>query len=313
MTVNADNILKEVLLASIKEQKAKRRWGIFFKLVFLSMILIGLWLLFFQDRFLGLSKVKANNNAYVALININGMISAGSVSSADNIIEGIQTAIKDKNVKGIILRINSPGGTPVQASEIYREIVRQESLHPNINIYATCTDMCTSAAYYIASGTKAIYTDPASIVGSIGVLLDGFGFTDSLNKLGIQRRLITAGKHKGFLDPFSPVNNNDQAIAQHMLDQVHQQFIHAVIQGRGQRLKIMPDTFSGLAWTGQEALSQGLIDGFGSVDEIARNLLKTDNIQDFTVKPSPLDLFAEHMGEAFVVNIQTFLNHLHIV
>ncbi len=302
MAMNSDEILRDVLLAAVKEQRAKRRWGIFFKLIILLFLSIII--------FSGYSKSNNMLNTdkkFTAIVDVNGIIGASKEASADNIVTGIDAAFKASGTKGIILQIDSPGGTPVQASEVYDEIMRQRSLHPNIKIYAVCTDMCASAAYYMASGTDAIYANPSSLVGSIGVLMDGFGFTGALQKLGIERRLLTSGDHKGFLDPFSPMSPEDAKIAQTMLDSVHKQFIEDVVKGRGSRLKINQDTFSGLAWTGQQALGQGLIDGFGSSAQVARNVIKAGHIQDFTVKPNPFDVFADRIGASFAGHIGTMM------
>ena len=196
-SINANDILKDVLLSAIKEQRAKRRWGIFFKLLFMLCFFLVLGILFsFTNK-----SIKPPGSSYAALIDINGIISSQSQANADDIVTGIDQAYKDPNIKGILIRIDSPGGSPVQASEIYNDIMRQRSLRPKIKVYAVCTDICTSAAYYIASASDAIYANPSSLVGSIGVLIDSFGFVDALHKLGIERRLLTAGNHKGFLDP----------------------------------------------------------------------------------------------------------------
>jgi protease-4 len=299
MSVNSDEILKDVLLAAIKEQRAKRRWGIFFKLLFF-IIVFGIFAAIFSQN---AKSIKSAGSSYTALIDVKGVISDDTLSNADNVVEGLENAFKDPNVKGIILRINSPGGSPVQASEIYNEVMRQRTLHPKIKVYAVCTDVCASAAYYIASSANAIYANPSSLVGSIGVLIDGFGFVDTLNKLGVGRRLITSGDHKGFLDPFSPLKPEDLKIAQEMIDSVHAQFIQDVMKGRGARLKVNDDTFSGLAWTGMQAFPQGLIDGYGSAAEVARNVVKTENIEDFTVKPNPIDLFAQRLGASFAQHL----------
>lgn len=305
--VNAESILKEVLLSAIKEQRAKRRWGIFFKLLFVSLTLFMIWGLFFSN-----SKVMRSSDNYAALVDINGIISSESQSSADNIVAGLEGAFKDPSTKGVILRINSPGGSPVQASEVYNEIIRERQLHPAIKIYAVCTDICTSAAYYIASAANEIYANPSTLVGSVGVLLDSFGFVGSLQKLGVERRLLTSGVHKGFMDPFSPLSTGDVKFVQTMLDSIHSVFIRDVVKGRGARLRINNDTFSGLAWTGVQALPQGFIDGFASPGEVARNILKTDNIEDFTVKPNPIDLVVQKIGASFAVHFAAILKSINV-
>lgn len=298
MAMNSDEVLRDVLLAAVKEQRAKRRWGIFFKLIILIFLLIIISASFSKN-----DRLLTTDKNFTAMVDVDGIIGPSRQANADNIVTGIDDAFKASGTKGIILRIDSPGGTPVQASEVYNDIMRQRALHPQIKIYAVCTDICASAAYYMASATDAVYANPSSLVGSIGVLMDGFGFTDTLQKLGIQRRLLTSGDHKGFLDPFSPMKPGDEKIAQTMLDSVHDQFINDVKKGRGDRLKINQDTFSGLAWTGQQALGQGLIDGFGSPGDVARNVIKAKHIEDFTVKPNPFDLFADHIGASFASHI----------
>jgi protease-4 len=297
MPTNSDEILHELVFATLKEQRARRRWSIFFKSLFFISLFLIIYLIWSPNDD-GLP-TPGKSSAHTALVDVNGVIDSDSQADADDVVTGLDEAFKDPNTKGIILKIDSPGGSPVQASYVYNEIMRQRSLHPNTKIYAVCTDICTSAAYYMASATDEIYANPSSLVGSIGVLIDGFGFVGSMEKLGIERRLFISGEHKGFLDPFSPLNTNDQKFAQTMLDQVHQQFIDDVMKGRGDRLKVNQTTFSGLAWTGQQALSAGVIDGYGSPGQVARDVIKADNIVDFTVKPSVFDQFAQKMGASF--------------
>ncbi|OGT15117.1 MAG: hypothetical protein A3G71_06875 [Gammaproteobacteria bacterium RIFCSPLOWO2_12_FULL_38_14] len=262
--------LQKLLFETLKEQRRKRRWNIFFKLIFFSLAAFIIFSTNSTDFIL--------TKPHTAVIAIHGIIASGNQASADNVIAALEKAFDEKNTQGIILDINSPGGSAVQASYIYNEIVRQRALHKNIPLYATCQDACASAAYYIASGAQAIYANPASLVGSIGSLIDGFGFTGTMDKLGVQRRLITSGMNKGFLDPFSPLSKEDEAYAKHMLDEVHSLFIHDVKQGRGNRLKITDETFSGRVWTGISGKALGLIDGFGSVETVTRDILKSKNI-----------------------------------
>ena len=239
--------LEKLLFSALKEQRRKRRWGIFFKFLFFIAILCFLIVLWPTTANLPTaSKAKA----HIGLIDIRGIIDASTSADADNVIEGLQNAFEDKNTRSVILRINSPGGSPVQAAQIYNQIRYLRHKYPAIKLYAVCDDLCASAAYYIASASDDIYANPASLVGSIGVLMDGFGFVDTLKKVGVTRRLLTAGEHKGFLDPFSPEKADEKLIAERMLANVHQQFIDAVKQGRGNRLKDNPELFSGLAWTG---------------------------------------------------------------
>lgn len=286
--------LEKLLFDNLKEQRRKRRWNIFFKLLFfiaLVCLLITLW----PPTTSLLTKTKA----HIGLVEIKGVIDDSSSASADNVIEGLQNAFEDKNTQAVILKINSPGGSPVQASQIYQEIRYLRTKHPAIKLYSVCDDLCASAAYYIASASDDIYANPASLVGSIGVLMDGFGFVDTLKKIGVERRLLTAGEHKGFLDPFSPQKPDEKKIAEHMLAMVDQQFINAVKQGRGSRLKSSSELFSGLAWTGQDALPLGLIDGFGDLRSLSHKL-RNKNIIDYTVKSDLLQQLSDRMGASFV-------------
>jgi protease-4 len=296
--------LEKLLFNTLKEQRAKRRWGIFFKLLFLALLisfLIVLWLS--PSNLPNANKAKP----HIGLIDIRGIISDSAPADADNVIESLKNAFEDKNTQAVILRINSPGGSPVQASQIYQEIRYLRTQHPSIKLYAVCGDLCASAAYYIASASDDIYADPASLVGSIGVRMDSFGFVDTLKKLGVERRLITAGDHKGFLDPFSPEKPDEKQIAEQMIQGVHQQFINAVKQGRGDRLKENAELFSGLAWNGQDALSLGLIDGFGDLTSVSRDRIKNKNIVDYTVKPGLLEQLSDRMGASFAEKISANL------
>jgi protease-4 len=288
-------VLEKLLLETLNEQKRKRRWGIFFKLIYLFIIIIFFCLLFNYNKL----SSSALGKPHTALVNIKGEIFSGANASADNIVTGLTKAFKDSNTRGVILRINSPGGSPVQASYVFNEIMRLKAKYPKIKVYAVCSDVCASAAYYIASAADNIYADPASLVGSIGVLMDGFGFVDTLQKLGVERRLITAGSEKGFLDPFSPMSPQDHSYAQTMLNTVHQQFIAAVKRGRGSRLKNSPELFSGLAWTGEQALQLGLIDGYGSAGYVAREIIKNTNVVDYTKKSGLFSNLGKQMGTAF--------------
>lgn len=298
--------LEKVLLASVKEQRRHRRWGIFFKLAFFTYFFAVLWLIWPREV---LTTVKGKS--HVSLVEVRGVIDDSAPANADDVIDGLQQAFKDKDTDAVVLRINSPGGSPVQAATIYNEIRYLKERHKKTKIYAVCSDLCTSAAYYIASATDAIYASPSSLVGSIGVLMDGFGFVDTMQKVGVQRRLMTSGSHKGFLDPFSPLKPEDQKFAQAMLDDVHQQFIDNVKQGRGSRLKITPDIFSGLAWTGKQALPLGLIDGYGDLYTVSRDVIDNKNIMDYTVKPGLLQQLTERLGASFSKEIgsELGLNH----
>jgi len=293
------SVLEKVALAAIQEQRAARRWGLFFKM----MLLICLFaLLFIGMGWFG--KRDTLPGSHTALIDINGVIASGTPNSADKIMSGLQAAFKDSNTKGIVVRINSPGGSPVQAGYIYDEIKRLRAKHPEIPLYAVVEDICASGGYYIAAAADRIYVDKASIIGSIGVLMDGFGFTGTMQKLGVERRLLAAGENKGFLDPFSPIQDKQKAHAETMLDDIHQQFIAMVKQGRGMRLKETPDMFSGLLWVGQKSIDLGLADALGGLDYVAREVIKAEDIVDYTMQENIAERFARRFGaataEAFV-------------
>jgi protease-4 len=285
--------LEKLAMAAVKEQRRARHWGIFFK----SLTFIYLFLLLFLalDWIGGEAGVTGG---HTALIDIQGVIASDSATNADAVISSLQSAFENEQTKGIILRINSPGGSPVQAGLINDEIVRQRKLHPEVPVYAVVEDICASGGYYIAVAADKIYVDKGSIVGSIGVLMDGFGFTGTMDKLGVERRLITAGDNKAILDPFSPVNPEHRAFAQNLLEQVHRQFITVVREGRGERLKETPEMFSGLFWTGETSIELGLADALGSSDYVAREVIKQENIVDFTTHEGFADRFAKRFGAA---------------
>jgi protease IV len=287
-------MLEKLAFSSVNEQRRTRRWGIFFKsLTFLYLfILLFIGLGWFSDNGVSMS------DKHTAIVELRGEISANSVSSSANINEGLKNAFKDKNTQGVILRINSPGGSPVQAGYINDEIQRLRAKYPDIPLYAVIEDICASGGYYVAVAADKIYVDKASIVGSIGVLMNGFGFTGTMEKLGIERRLLTAGENKGFLDAFSPPNPQQQQYAQGMLNDIHQQFIRVVQKGRGKRLKDKPEIFSGIVWTGQKSIDLGLTDALGSADYVAREIIKAESIVDFTTKESFVERFAKRLGSA---------------
>ena len=288
----ANELAREFLI----EQRRGRRWGIFFKLL-LALYLFGL--LFFyigQDLEMGgFSKGK-----HSALIDINGMIAANREARADFVVTGLRSAFEDENTEGVILRINSPGGSAVQAGYINDEINRLREKHPDIPVYAVIGDICASGGYYIAAAADEIYANKASLVGSIGVVMAGFGFADALDKLGVERRLLHAGENKGFMDPFQPLKDTDQAHAQTLLDEIHGQFIEIVKQGRGDRLTGADETlFSGLIWSGRESVELGLVDGLASASQVARDIIGAADIVDFTRREDYLGRFARNMGLAF--------------
>lgn len=283
--------LEKIALAGLQEQKVSRRWSVLFKsltfiyLFFLLLMLLG-WV----------GQNKSASLAHTALIDIAGVIEAGGQVNADAVISSLKDAYDHKGTKGIILRINSPGGSPVQAGIINDEIHRQRKLHPDIPVYAVVEDICASGGYYIAVAADKIFVDKASIVGSIGVLMDGYGFTEVMKKVGVERRLLTAGENKGMLDPFSPVDPKQKAFVQALLDQVHRQFITVVREGRGNRLKETEEIFSGLFWNGEESIKLGLADAEGSADYVAREVIKESEIVDFTYQETVVDRFAKKLG-----------------
>ena len=292
--------IEKLAFSAIKEQRRARHWGIFFK----SLTFIYLFvLLFYAMDWIG--EGTSASVEHTALIDIQGVIGSDDSVNADSVISSIKDAYDNKRTKGIILRINSPGGSPVQAGLINDEIKRQRKLHPNIPVYAVVEDICASGGYYIAAAADKIYVDKASIVGSIGVLMDGFGFTGTMQKLGVERRLMTAGENKAILDPFSAVNPKHQQYAQKMLDQIHQQFIKVVRDGRGKRLKETPETFSGLFWTGEDSIAMGLADAYGSSDYVAREVIKQENIVDFTMREGLADRFAKKFGASLANTISS--------
>jgi len=287
-------VLERLVRSVLDEQRRTRNWGIFFKI--LGFIYL------FALLFLGLGWIggteKALTGRHTALVDLNGVIAHDSPASAERINTGLQDAFKDRNTAGVIVRVNSPGGSPVQAGQINNEMRRLRGLHPQIPLYVVVEDICASGGYYVAVAADRIYVDPASLVGSIGVLMNGFGFTGTMEKLGVERRLITAGENKGFLDPFSPLNIQQKAYAEKMLTEIHRQFIDVVKQGRGDRLKPAPELFSGLVWTGQKSIELGLADALGSVDYVAREVIKAEQVIDFTPKENLAERFARRFGGA---------------
>lgn len=284
------DVINRLVFAGINEQRRTRRWSIFFKsLLFLYLFIILL-------MYLPENIEESISGRHTALVDLQGVIADDAEASADNIIGGLRAAFKDKNTAGVILRINSPGGSPVQSGYINDEIKRLRANHPKIPLYAVVTDMCASGGYYVAVAADKIYADKASLIGSIGVLMDGFGFVGTLDKLGVERRLITAGEHKGFLDPFSPTDPVAVQHMQNLLTVVHQQFIDTVKKGRGTRLKESPELFSGLVWTGEQGIKLGLIDALGSSGYVAREVIGAPNVVDYTPRENYLDRLTGRFG-----------------
>lgn len=293
------DLINRLAFASLKEQRAARRWGIFFKLlmfVYLALILY----LYTPDL-----KMEAETGAkHTALVELKGVIADDKEASADNIVTGLRDAFKNKNSAGVILRINSPGGSPVQAGYINDEIKRLRKEYPDKQLYAVITDICASGGYYVASAADRIYADKASLVGSIGVRMGGFGFVEAMDKLGVERRLLTAGEHKGFLDPFQPVNPEDIQQVQSMLDDIHQQFIDVVKSGRGERLNTdAPNLFSGYVWTGEQSLDLGLVDELASASYVAREVIGAKTIVDYTPSEEWFERFSKKLGTSIGLGI----------
>jgi protease-4 len=280
-------LLEKVAFAALREQRAKRRWGIFFKLAGLSYLIAVLVMVVDWGGSEQLADAR-----HTAVIHLHGTIEAQGEASAQNINNALEEAFADKRTAGVILRVNSPGGSPVQAGIVHDEIRRLRTKHPQIPLYAVVEDVCASGGYYIAAAADKIFVDKASIVGSIGVLMDAFGFTGTMEKLGIERRLLTAGDNKGFLDPFSPQDAKQKAHAQVLLREIHEQFIDVVRRGRGDRLKDTPELFSGLMWTGSQSVGLGLADGLGTVGSVARDVIKADRIVEFTIRENIAERFA---------------------
>ena len=291
--------LEKLAFQAIKEQRRNRFWSIFFK----TLTLIYLFLiLFYMLNWIGGNSGHSSED-HTALIDIQGEIGSHDEVNADSVIASLHDAYENKHTKGVILRINSPGGSPVQAGIINDEIKRQRKLHPDIPVYAVVEDVCASGGYYIAVAADKIYVDKASIIGSIGVLMDGFGFTGAMEKFGVERRLMTAGENKAMLDPFSPVNPKHKVLAQAMLNEVHQQFIKVVRDGRGSRLKETPETFSGLFWSGEAGIKMGLADELGSYEYVAREVIKQENIVDFTATEGLADRVARKFGASMTQSL----------
>ena len=285
-------VLENLVMSTIREQRAARRWRLFGRMSWLLVLLALGWMMFGRDV-----ATTSVSGPHTAVVDIKGEIATGAEASAEFVVAAMRSAFEDSGSRAVVLLINSPGGSPVQAGIIYDEIQRLKAKHSK-PVYAVVEETCASAAYYIAAAADDIFVDKASIVGSIGVLMDGFGFTGTMEKLGVERRLLTAGENKGFLDPFSPQTEAQRLHAQSMLDQIHQQFINAVKNGRGERLKIDSDTFSGLFWTGQQAVEMGLADKLGNLDYVAREIVKVEEVIDYTRRDNVAERLAKKFGAA---------------
>ena len=287
----------------LREQRTARRWGVFFKLL-LALYLFSFLLIYVAGE-LDMKGTDLPGGRHTALVDVEGVIASDSEASADNIVAGLRDAFEDGKTAGVIVRINSPGGSPVQAGYINDEILRLRKKYPDIPLYAVISDMCASGGYYIASAADRIYADKASIVGSIGVIVAGFGFVEALQKLGIERRVLHAGENKSLMDPFTPLREEEVKHMDGLLQNVYGQFVEVVKKGRGNRLKDDPALFSGLIWTGEQSLQMGLVDGLGSAGYVAREIIGAEDIVDFTHRESYLDRFARRIGSAAAQRLQS--------
>ena len=307
MADNGENwergVIEKLAMAALREQRRSRLWGVFFKLLTFAYLTVVL-VLAMDWRVDGDS---LSGDKHTALVEIAGVIAARGDASADRVITALQGAFKDKNTQAVVLRINSPGGSPVQAGIIYDEIRRLRGVYPGIPMYAVVEDICASGGYYIAAAADRIYVDKASIIGSIGVIMDGWGFTGTMQKLGVERRVLTAGENKAFLDPFSPVDENQKKFAQVLLADIHAQFIDVVRKGRGKRLKESPEIFSGLIWTGAKSIEVGLADGLGSLEWVAREVVKAEQIVDVTQKQNLAERVARKFGAVLAESLSGVL------
>lgn len=283
-------VLAQLARDFLNERQIERRWRILWRLLWLGLAAFVVYAFWAEGR-----HITPSSTPHTALIEVRGEIAVDSEASAELLLSALRSAFEDPGAQAVVLRFNSPGGSPVQAGIVYDEIKRLKALHGK-KVYAVVEEVCASGAYYIAAAADEIYVDKASVVGSIGVLMDGFGFTGLMDKLGVERRLLTAGSNKGMLDPFSPMNERQRAYAQAMLDQIHAQFIAVVREGRGKRLRETPDIFSGLFWNGEQAVKLGLADGFGNLDQVARDVVKAEEVIDYTPKDNVAERLAKRFG-----------------
>lgn len=286
--------LEKVLLETVREQRCSRRWKVFFRLIWLVIIGVVLF-----NVFGGKSKLSAEKGKHVAIINLKGVIDDEN-KTYDTIIDGLTDALEDNSTLGVIIRANSPGGSPVYSNMIYNEILRLRKLHPKKPVDVVIEEVCASGCYYIAAAADKIYANPSSIIGSIGVIYTGFGLNTVMDKIGVDNRLLISGRNKAMGYPFNPPNSEQNAMQQQMLDKIHLQFINAVKNGRGSRLGNDPDLFSGRYWIGEDAKPLGLIDGFANIDSLAREVFKTDNLVDYTPDSDPIDKIARKLGVGLI-------------
>lgn len=286
------DLIEKILLETLKEQRRARRWSLFLKFALLAYLAVALWLAVspFSEQRLG------GDSAHTAVVDVSGLIAEGAKTNAESIIKGLKAAVDDQNTKGVILKMNSPGGTPVQAAYVYSQIRAIKQSHPSLPVIAVASDLCASGCYYIAAAADKIFVNPSTIVGSIGVIMNGFGFVDAMQKLGVERRAFTAGEHKALLDPFKAIDPAEKAQVQKVLDGIHQQFITAVREGRGSRLKETPSIFSGLVWTGTDAIALGLADDLGDVHSVAEKEIGAAELVNFTTKEDWFERFSQRLG-----------------
>jgi protease-4 len=289
-------VLEKLVFASLKEQRAKRRWTIFFRLLFIAIVL---FILFSMTDLFSRGASSSVPEAHTALVTLDGVIDAEGEASAEKVVGALQAAYEDAGTRGVILRINSPGGSPVQSGIIYDEIRRLRELHADKPLYVVVEEICASGGYYVAAAADKIYVNRASIVGSIGVIMEGFGFTGLMDKVGVERRLVVSGENKALLDPFSPPNPAQQQYASQLVGEIYQQFVTAVKTGRGDRLKETPEMFTGLIWTGAKSVELGLTDGLGTVESVARDVIKAETVVDYTVKENLAERVAKRVGMSF--------------
>jgi len=295
------DLINRLSFAALAEQRRSRRWSIFFKFLLFAYLFMITAVAFRESDVVDIK--VGGDKQHTAMVEVSGMISDSTDANADTIIEGLQDAFKDKKTKGVVLRINSPGGSPVQSALVYDEVRRLRGLYPNIPLYAVILDVGASGSYYIASAADQIFVNESSIVGSIGVLMNGFGFTGAMEKVGIERRLLTAGEHKGGLDPFTPLNEEDVTHIKRLLATIHEHFINSVKTGRGDRLKEHPDLFSGRFWSGKESIELGLADELGDVNYVAREIIEAKDVVDFTPKSDIFTRFADRVGTSISKSI----------
>jgi protease-4 len=308
-TNDYEKMVRNLAFSALNEQRRSRRWRIFFVFLFFAYLTPPLYLLLESSSAIGSGgSASSGNGKHTALVSLEGVISAGAKAGASNIVAGLEAAFKNADTAAVILEINSPGGSPVQSAYIYDEIIRLREAHPSIPIYTVVSDMAASGGYFVASATDDIYVNRSSLVGSIGVRMDNFGFVELMKKIGVERRLLTAGENKGLFDPFLPENSAQKNHLQEMLNEVHRHFITAVKDGRGDRLADQEGLFSGLIWTGEKAVKLGLADAYGTTKSVARDIVKAEKVVDFTPKSEFFDRIAERIGTAASQQIQSYFN-----